>query len=180
MQHHEGEPNQTPEQRERLLIDTILIPADEREPVRLNEVEPRLTNYQQLVGGYIEAISLEQPPLNLYLNEEGKVNELPTNRRATLLLWMHHPAFRYADYVAGDAFLTGPTDSSGNDTDVPGSFAQVLLRNNSFRVEVQTHGDSAWHGSTRTFDNWVAAYSYALRLGQRLPGIEDIRVVPKT
>ena len=85
----EGGLNQplTPEQREHLRINTIVIPADEHEPLRRGAVGvANVRDYQQAVGGYIESMSLDNPSSTLYVNEEGKQAGLRINPRATMLL----------------------------------------------------------------------------------------------
>lgn len=180
----EGNPdsrlNKGPEEGERLKINTIVIPANEQVEVRQEQIGPsNLPDYQRLAGGFIERVTLDDPASEMYFNEEGKLHELPLNRRATLLLWMHNPAFRYADYIAGDAFLVGPVDSDSYDTSVPDGFVRTLLEARRFRAEVQPQGEAGWYGNDLRFDNWVNAYSYALRLGQGWTQVADIRVVPE-
>lgn len=180
----EGNPEQYTESRaeegERLRIGTIVIPAGEEYGVRQDEIgASNLADYQRLVNGTIEHVALARPPASMYVNEEGKLEGLPINRRATLLLWMHNPAFRYADVVAGDALVTGPADGNGYDTSVSEELLQTLFEAKRFRAEVQVHGEADWHGNERRFTDWVDAYSYVLDLGRRWTSVEDVRVVPE-
>lgn len=178
----EGSPEEqmggSPEEGERLKVNSIVIPADTEVAMRREQIAPRLPDYQAITGGSIERVSLENPAASLYVNEDGKLLELPLNRRATLLLWMHNPAFRYRDAIVGDALLIGPVDGDGYDTKVPDELANVLFETKRFRPEVQVHGESGWHGNDRRFDNWIDAYSYALDLSRRWTAVRDIRVVP--
>jgi hypothetical protein len=169
-----------PEDGERLKINTIIIPADEALLIRQEQIgASHLPDYQGIAGGLIERLTLENPSSEMYFNEEGKINELPMNRRATILLWMHRPAFRYADYVAGDAFLLGPVDNEGNDTNVPQEFVKTLFEAKRFRPEVQKQGEEGWHGNALRFDDWFEACSYVLLLGNRWTQVTDVRVVPE-
>lgn len=169
-----------PEEGERLRIGAVVIPASEEYDVRKDDIgSSNLPDYQRRVGGLIEHIGFEQPAASMYINEEGKINELPINRRATLLLWMHNRAFRYQDVVVGDALLTGPADGKGNDTNVPDQLLQVIFDAKRFRPEVRVYGEEGWHGNNRRFDNWAHAYSYVLDLGHRWTSVEDVRVVPE-
>jgi hypothetical protein len=95
-----------------------------------------------------------------------------------MLLWAHQPAFRFFDYVAGDALLTGPVDDRGDDTDVPGEFVNMFFQVSRFRAEVQTRGDPGWYGNELRFDRWTDAYGYAIDLAQRWSQVEDVRVMP--
>jgi hypothetical protein len=180
----EGNPDQqiggSPEEGERLKINTIIIPADNELAMRLDEIgASHLPDYQAVTGGLIERVGLDNPPSSLYFNEEGKLLELPLNRRATLLLWMHNPAFRYQDLIVGDALLVGPADREGYDTNVPDALAATLFETKRFRTEVQVHGEGGWHGNDLRFDNWVNAYSYVLDLERRWTQVQDVRVVPE-
>lgn len=180
----EGKPEQQvdngPEEGERLRINSIVVPADEELAVRQDQLgASNLPDYQRVVGGLIEHLSLENPSSGMYFNEEGKLRELPLNRRATLLMWMHNPAFRYADAVMGDALLVGPVDPNGYDTDAPDDLVQTLFEGKRFRAEVQVHGEAGWHSNERRFGNWVDAYSYVLDLGRRWTSVRDVRVVPE-
>lgn len=168
-----------PEARERLQINTIVIPAAEEEPLRRSQLgASNLREYQQLVGGLIEAVALEQPAMRLYCNEEGKMHDLPINRRATLLLWAHNRAFRGQDLIAGDAFLVGQVGQRGLDTNVPDEFVSLLFEARSLRVDIQRPGEEHWRPGQLRFDNWVEAYSYALTATHGWPQPPNLRVVP--
>jgi hypothetical protein len=168
----------TPEQREHLRINSVVIPADEDEPLRQGDIGVANTSeYREIVGGYLEAVSLDSPSSTLYVNEQGKLNDLPINPRATMLLRAHQPALRFFDYIAGDALLTGPVDEQGDDTNVPDEFVNMFFQARRFRAEVQTFGDPGWYGNQLHFDSWTDAYGYVLNLAQRWTQVEDVRVV---
>lgn len=61
------------------------------------------------VGGYIECVALSEE-MDLWCNEDGKVNGLDINPLATRI-FQHH--FGTIDYIAGDAVLTGGIDDEG-------------------------------------------------------------------
>lgn len=75
-----------------------------------------LKGLQDEVGGWIELIA--GPGWSAYLNEEGKLDGLPINTFATALA----KTLRWTSYdiLVGPVVFVGPTDSRGNDTDVPG------------------------------------------------------------
>ena len=50
------------------------------------------------------------------------------NKRATLLLWAHNPAFRYRDVIVGDVYLVGPVGRHSTDTSVPDEYVERLFR----------------------------------------------------
>ncbi len=169
----------TPEQREGLLINTIVIPADQEQPLRQQQLDAAsLDEYGQLLGGGIEAVGLEHPDTSMYLNHEGKVLGLPVNLRATLLLWAHQKRVRFEEVIVGDAFLTGPVNHRGHDTDVSDELTRVLFEPGPLRVALRVSGDPGWYGNELRFDDWLAAYSYALNLARRWTVVEDMKLVP--
>lgn len=172
------------EQGEQLRINSVVIPADEEEPLRQQLLAASgLADRQTLVGGYIEGLTLDKPLARMLMNEEGKYQGLPMNRRATLLLWMHSPRMRYQDVLMGDVILLGHSDEdTGTDTAVPDEYLQRLFTpNGKFRVETLVRGEKGWNTSRRTpFNNWLDAYDYALRKGwQHRRWVSDVRVVPE-
>ena len=173
-----GDDLPTPEARESLRINSIVIPADDERPLRLHELAVTdLDAYQELVGGSLEAIGLDDPAGSMYFHGDGKHLDLPVNGRATLLLWAHVSELRFRDYIVGDAFLTGPLDRQGNDTDVCDDFTKLFFETNELRVAVRTYGDPQWYTNDLSFDEWSSAYAYALDLGRRWTQVEDIKVV---
>lgn len=175
----------SPERREGLYINSIVIPADDEQPLRQGEL-PRegLAKRQQLVGGLIQPIDLAEPSARLYSNEEGKLMRLPPNKRATLLLWVHNPRFRYADFIVGDAFLVGPVKRSA-DSSVPDEYVRTLFEGARFRVEVKPQGAAEWEAHPDRFDDWVTAYEHAVGWaegmihGWRARRLAEVRVIPE-
>lgn len=67
---------------------------------------------QELVGGYIEFISLPKYGLEMIVNEEGKLNGLPINLAGTMY-WNRQ--YENLDYVVGDiVLLNATTDANGD------------------------------------------------------------------
>jgi len=179
-EHQDDELHLTPERGETLKIGAVIIPADEEQPLRQNRIgAASLADYQRIVGGNIEPLRLSSPLSSIYFNEEGKLLDLPANRRATLLLWAHNRSFRYGETLVGDAFVVGPLDRAGRDTDVPAELVTMLFEAQRFRCEVQTDGDPNWYTNSRRFDNWTDAYAYVLAVGHRWTRVADVRVVPE-
>jgi hypothetical protein len=174
----------TPEQRETLQINSIIIPAAYEQPLRQGELSrDGLADRQQLVGGYIQGVDLIAPHARLYCNEDGKFMQLPLNKRATLLLWAHNPQFRYQDYIAGDAFLVGPAQRSA-DSSVPDEYVRTLFDATRFRVELKHYDSEEWVEHPERFEQWDQAYEHAFGWGlglSTLPGhgFADVRVVPE-
>lgn len=70
---------------------------------------------RKAVGGYIERVSLELA--DMYINENGKVHNLPANVRATWIAW-HEQSIAPDDFIVGDAILFGKADKYGNETSI--------------------------------------------------------------
>ena len=166
------------ERHESLLIRSVVIPADNSEPLRQQQIQTsNFDEYRHAVGGNLEVVRLLRPASSLYCNEEGKLLDLRPNGRATMVVWTHFPALRFRDYIAGDALLTGPVDAEGWDTDLPEDFTRVFEAE-ELRIEVQTYGDPRWYSNEQRFGAWTTAYAYALELARRWALVEDIRVLP--
>lgn len=64
------------------MLSAIVIPADDRQPLRLEQFDTHdLDARQRLVGGSFEILRLERPAATLYLSEDGKFLGMPINRR---------------------------------------------------------------------------------------------------
>lgn len=68
------------------------------------EYEDTLENMQELVGGYIEAITLDDDGATLWCNEEGKYNGMLPNRP------LYDSKGNVADILYGNIFITGSND----------------------------------------------------------------------
>ncbi len=64
------------------------------------------------VAGWIQAVPLDDnlEGITLWVNEEGKLNNLPYNPLATILWEM---SYGFTDVICGTAVLTGGTDDEG-------------------------------------------------------------------
>lgn len=162
------------------MIKIVLVPADPLEPIRLiDHDETSLRAAQALVGGPIEPIDLTRPAATLYVNENGKIDGLPRNGRATLLAWVHAPQLRGQDVIVGDAYLAGP-ERRGFDTDTPADLLAVLT-GTAVQVQMRSRRRRRWTtlpGTVGTvYDEPFDAYATAL-LALDDPEILDVRVIP--
>lgn len=97
-------------------IRVVTVPAEATEQVALTEIDGGLDSLQAAVGGWIEAVGAEN--YTIYLDEEGKLNQRPYNRRATKLA--HRlKLIRLDDVIVGDAVVTGFDTETGENTDAP-------------------------------------------------------------
>jgi hypothetical protein len=147
--------------------------------MEVREITPsELDACQSLVGGLIEAIDLQNPSASLYVNEEGKLQRLPHNVRATQTMWAHNELLRRRDRVAGDAFIAGPVDRRGANTAIPRFYIDLLLPHEKFRVEVLARGEHQWAHNALEFDTRELAFAYADDLWRRWTLADKLRVVP--
>ncbi|UOT06780.1 DUF3846 domain-containing protein [Rhodococcus opacus] len=157
------------------MVTGIVIPADESEVVYQSEFND-LRGYQQAVGGHIEAIDLDQPPVTLFANDEAKLLQLPVNRRATLLWWLTTPLFRHQDVICGNTVLVGQPNAEGETQNLAQDVRRLLLDRAVYRVEVQTGSDS-WNGNQLRFEDYFEAAAWGLSLADRWTLVTGVRVV---
>src|SRR4051812_36182845 len=110
---------------ERALYWGLVIPADGGEPVRDIAVPTGdyggLRTLQDAVGGFIEAVGLPrrvdpEGTATAIVNEEGKLERLKANMRATDLLL---GGIGWGDHIAGDMVVIGFHAASGEHRDLP-------------------------------------------------------------
>ncbi len=82
-----------------------------------------LEELQKAVGGYIEAINLPNYGTG-YVNEEGKLNNLPLNIVATMA-YSKSNGFSH-DVLVGDVIFTGDVNEEGNTDDISDKFVDFV------------------------------------------------------
>lgn len=157
------------------MITGIVIPADESEVVH-HSTFTGLRDYQQTVGGRIEAIDLDSPRATIFANDEAKLLQLPLNRRATLLWWLTTPLFRRRDAICGDVALVGQPNRDGETQSLAADVQELLLDRATYRVEVQT-GSQSWNGNQLRFADYFEAAAWGLSLAERWTLVTSVRVV---
>lgn len=95
------------------------------EAVQVPGTGSELTFLQDLVGGYIEAVVVPEGGYDLIINEEGKLEGLPYNARATELA---SPMLAPGDVIVGDVVVTGAVDAEGEMTSVPEWLVNHLVK----------------------------------------------------
>jgi len=63
------------------------------------------------VNGYIQCVRLHHLNVDMWVNEEGKLRDLPTNDQATLM-WVR--SYGPTDVIKGNVVFTSHTNSMGN------------------------------------------------------------------
>lgn len=160
------------------MIHAILIPQDEERPLYKTAIEG-LSGLQAAVGGLIQAVDLGPLNATFFVNEEGKLENQPINRRATLMWWLLFPSARHMDVIVGDAVMVGHPDEDGNSTDVPAEVSSLLFETKSYKAEFQTFDDPRkFNGNMRRFEDYFEAANYALLKAQAWTAVQRTRVVP--
>lgn len=161
-----------------MLIQGVVIPADQTEPLRKVEFRQGDLSYMQsVVGGLVQALDIERPDATLWSNDEGKLIGLEMNRRATALWWVHDKRFRNYDVLVGNVLLTGTPDSEGNTASAPDELVTLLLSDPTiFKVEFESR--DGWVPVAQRFDNWYDAYASALRIAERHRIEGDVKISP--
>ncbi|MDI9934743.1 DUF3846 domain-containing protein [Rhodococcus sp. IEGM 1351] len=158
-------------------IRCIVIPADINVEVgHMEFYEGDLSAMQGIVGGLYQAIDLEAQKATLWVNEEGKNIGLPKNQRATMELWLSDGRWRFQDFVAGNAFITGQPDEEGRTTSVPQEIIDLLFKTDEYKYEVQT-GSPSWNGNGLRYDDYWDAAHGVLELSSRWMLVTECRVV---
>ena len=77
----------------------LIHPDGIEETVRPAKKRFSLEELQSFVGGYIELVKTRKPVRNMYINENGLLDDLPVNPTATILIdpaayWITPPGVR--------------------------------------------------------------------------------------
>jgi Domain of unknown function (DUF3846) len=104
----------------RELMKVLLIPADLALAITTLELRADgglLEQIQDAVGGWVEALPWpDRDDVTCYLNEEGKVQNLPRNMRATRIL---RRVIGDGDWIAGNLLVTGFNQDTGDTLAIP-------------------------------------------------------------
>ena len=94
-------------------IATVILPTGQtREVQPANGKKFTLDELQGYVDGYIQIVKTKSPVRDMYINEEGKINNLPLNWKATAL-------YQYGEHdpICGTVIVMAPRTSKRNDSE---------------------------------------------------------------
>ena len=91
------------------VMRVVLVEPGKKAVVKV--IDGSLEGMQKTVGGYIEAIALDDQGTCLICNEEGKINDLPLNRV------MVDENGRLTDIIAGTFFVCGTDEEEFSSLD---------------------------------------------------------------
>lgn len=155
----------------------IVVPHDAEAALEVRELAD-FGDYQQAVGGWIEAVNIPSLGIMVFVNEEGLLQHLPLNSRMTFLWWFHVPEARQRAMLVGNAVIVGAPDEEGNTTDVPEAVISLLMETQVYRVEVQVIGETEWHRNAAKYTDYWEAVIWAMLLLERWALATNVRVVP--
>lgn len=90
----------------------VLITGPSIEHWKEVDLEPGLKPLQKAVGGYIEALPIDSGLASAYINEEGKLEDLPV-----YVIWCS-AAGEVIDGICGPVVLLGPVNDEGENTEL--------------------------------------------------------------
>jgi len=82
----------------------------------------------EAVGGFFDVVRFGNLRFVAYINDEGKLIDLPENKIATALWYDSGEKILLGDYIAGDVVFIGDVDEEGYDTSVPNTLIQLILQ----------------------------------------------------
>jgi hypothetical protein len=105
----------------------LVIPADPEASTSIKQClfSEAYSVMRDTVGGYIELVRLQMA--DMYINENGKEQNLRVNARATQLAWVDR-AMGVDDFIVGNAILFGRADERGDETSITPEFRSHMLR----------------------------------------------------
>ena len=158
------------------MVTGIVIPHETNRALQKVEFEG-LTDYQTAVGSYIETVKMDGHELVIVADEDGKVKQLPINRRATCLWWLLNPVEIGGDFLVGDVVILG-AGRAGSMNDVPASLAALLSESTSFQVKVcLSKGFDTWIPIGEPVADFFEATTRALKLMEVWRPPEEVKVV---
>jgi hypothetical protein len=105
-------------------MKALIIKTDGTKEVALFTEGNFLNLAQATVGGWIQLVRLESKGIDLYLNEEGKLDQLEQNPIATAL-WSED--YGLTDYIVGNVIITGGADHEGNTVGLTDGQLETLM-----------------------------------------------------
>lgn len=101
------------------MLTIAVIHWDEAIPVFTKEIQGKLGDYQDLVGGLINFTDLDTLPASIISNDEGLLERLEYNHRATQFLYRHAPRHVGWTVLVGTCLVVGLPDDEGESTTAP-------------------------------------------------------------
>lgn len=97
--------------KEAIMEQAVIINTDGTKSVVEFEVGNSYNLIKNAVGGYIQVVPLHKANADLWVNEEGKLDNLPQNPIGTSL-WVDE--YGHTDVIVGNIIITGGTDEMGD------------------------------------------------------------------
>jgi hypothetical protein len=96
--------------KEAKMEQAVIIKTDGTKDIVEFEVGKSFDVIKNAVGGYFQVIGLPKSGVDLWVNEEGKLDNLPQNPIGTSI-WVDE--YGYTDVIVGNIIITGGADHEG-------------------------------------------------------------------
>lgn len=108
-------------------MKALLITHDQT--IKILDSDFDLQTIQSCVGGLIQPIYFgpDNNHFFAYVNEEGKILDLPENKIVTEFWYNSGETILIGDYVAGNVLFFGEIDENGDNTDVPDDVIEFFM-----------------------------------------------------
>ncbi len=158
------------------MVKGIVIPPADEDALVERELSS-LADYQDAVGGWIEAVDIRRLGVTLYVPEEGQLLNQPFNPRATFLWWYYVPAARLGELLRGPVLIVGSPDSQGADRDVPEELRARFAQTSGWALDVRPRANPFWYRVQMTYDSYWEVLVWAMLILDRWPDADDVRIV---
>ena len=115
-------------------MKAVIIPADREQSARIVDEKLNLTYLQGVVGGLIEAVSLErvltdtgmkEVEATVFVKRGGEADRFAVNHRATDLCAVMIGGW-FRDVIMGDVIVVGVPDDEGAETPCPENVISII------------------------------------------------------
>lgn len=107
-------------------VERIALPKDSA--AQLRELQGITGGYIQGVYGWTGDPDTTRSDVTFFVDEEGKLKNLPINTKATALWWTLDRTMVNIDYLCGVVVVTGGADSRGDTVSVPSEVVAEVER----------------------------------------------------
>lgn len=156
-------------------ITALWIPCDLRQSIEPFSIRG-FTDIQEAIRDMVIPVSIEQPPLTLWLDSLDRRKGLPVNIRATSLRWLWDPDSRRFPALHGPVMLVAGDGMPGRFDDLPEDFLNEFLFDGPFEIQAKTKDDSFWSTLPGSHMYYIDAALWAVVQQERLPDVEAMRL----
>lgn len=153
----------------------LWIPCDMRRPLAPFSISG-FADIQDAINDMVIPVSIEEPPVTMWLDSLDRRKGLPVNVRATSLRWLWDPASRRFPALRGNVVLVAGDGMPGTFEDFPEGFLDEVLFDGPFEIEVQSKEIRTWTTLPGSHLHYTDAAIWAVVQQERLPDVERMRL----